>query len=293
MNASSFKTMPLRSALAGAVLIALVAGCSTMSAPNATLDRAHAGYRSLQADQQAAQAVPTEMAQADEALRAADAAWTQREQAATIEHLAYLAQQRVAIARETAATRTLEKAAAATKMGADADKARTDLAAARQNTQDKTTELALTKAGAQQDRARATDLEAQLREINAKQTDRGDIVSLGDVLFESNRAEMSVSGRRDMSRLVAFMKQHPKRAALIEGFTDSQGGQAANVDLSQRRAMAVRDALVEQGVFADRLSTHGYGDAHPVASNATAAGRQMNRRVEIVLSRDDTMAKGR
>jgi outer membrane protein OmpA-like peptidoglycan-associated protein len=293
MNASSFKAMPLRSALAGAVLIALVGGCSTMSAPNATLDRAHAGYRALQADQQAAQAVPTEMAQADEALRAADAAWTQREQAATIEHLAYLAQQRVAIARETAATRALEKAAAATKMGADADKARADLAAARQNTQDKTIELALTKVGAQQDRARATDLEAQLREINAKQTDRGDIVSLGDVLFESNRAEMSVSGRRDMSRLVAFMKQHPKRAALIEGFTDSQGGQAANVDLSQRRAMAVRDALVEQGVFADRLSTHGYGDAHPVASNATAAGRQMNRRVEIVLSRDDTMAKGR
>jgi outer membrane protein OmpA-like peptidoglycan-associated protein len=293
MNASSFKTMPLRSALAGAALIALVGGCSTTAEPNATLDRAHAGYRSLQADPQSAQTVPTEMAQADEALRTADAAWTKREEKAAVEHLAYLAQQRVAIARETAATRTSEKVAATAKAGADANKARADLAAARQNTQDKTVELAVTKAVAQQDRARATDLEVQLKELNAKQTDRGDIVSLGDVLFESNRAEMTGSGRRDMGRLVAFMKEHPKRTALIEGFTDSQGGAAANVDLSQRRAMAVRDALVVQGVFADRLSTHGYGDAHPVASNATAAGRQMNRRVEIVLSRDDTMARGR
>lgn len=293
MNTSSIKTSPVRSALTVAAIAALVAGCSTTAEPNGTLDRAHAGYRSLQADPQAAQTAPTEMAQAGEALRTADAAWTQREQRGTVEHLAYLAQQRVAIARETAAARMWEKSGATAKADAQAHRARGELALARQTTQDKSSELAVAQAGAEQDKARATDLEMQLKELNARQTDRGDIVSLGDVLFDSNRAEMRGSGQRDMTRLVAFLKQHPKRAALIEGFTDNQGSNDANVDLSQRRAMAVRDALVEQGVFAARLSTRGYGDAYPVASNTTAAGRQMNRRVEIVLSRDDGTVKAR
>lgn len=300
MNTNSMNTRPMRSLLAGAAAIALVAGCSTVAEPNPTLDRAHTNYTALQADPQSALMAPTEMAQAGEALRTADAAWTKREKQSTVDHLAYLAQQRVAIARETSSAKTWEKVSAAAKTGADAakardesDRARTAVAVARQTTQDKTVELAVVKAGAVQDKARATDLEMQLRDLNAKQTDRGDIISLGDVLFESNRAEMRGSGQRDMSKLVAFFKQYPKRTALIEGFTDSQGGQDANVDLSQRRAMAVRDALIDQGVFADRLTTRGYGDAYPVASNTTSAGRQMNRRVEIVLSRDDGTVKAR
>lgn len=298
-NPLSTTTWPQRSLLAAAVIAALT-GCSTMAEPNPTLDRAHVNYRALQADPQSALMAPTEMSQADEALRTADAAWTQHDKPGTVDHLAYLAQQRVAIARETSATKTWEQVTATAKTGADAakaradsDRARTDVAAARQTTQDKTIELAVVKAGALQDKARATELEVQLRDLNAKQTDRGDIISLGDVLFDSNRAEMRGSGQRDMSKLVAFFKQYPKRTALIEGYTDSQGDQDANVDLSQRRAMAVRNALVEQGVATDRLNTRGYGDAYPVASNTTSAGRQMNRRVEIVLSGEDGIVKAR
>ncbi len=300
MNTNSMNTRPMRSLLAGAAVVALVAGCGTVAEPNATLDRAHASYTALQADPQSAQMAPTEMSQAGEALRTADAAWTQREKQATVDHLAYLAQQRVAIARETSSAKTWEKVSATARTGEEAakardesERARTAVAVARQTTQDKTAELAVVKAGAMQDKARASDLEMQLKDLNAKQSDRGDIISLGDVLFDSNRAEMRGTGQRDMSKLVAFFKQYPKRTALIEGFTDSQGDQDANVDLSQRRAMAVRDALVDQGVVADRLTTRGYGDAYPVASNTTSAGRQMNRRVEIVLSRDDGMVKAR
>jgi outer membrane protein OmpA-like peptidoglycan-associated protein len=300
MNTPSMNTWPMRSLLASAAVLALVAGCSTVAEPNPTLDRAHVSYSALQADPQSTLMAPTEMAQAGEALRTADAAWTKREKQGTVDHLAYLAQQRVAIARETSSAKTWDKASATAKTGADAakardetDRARAAVAVARQTTQDKTVELAVVKAGAAQDKARATDLEIQLKDLNAKQTDRGDIISLGDVLFDSNRAEMRGAGLRDMTKLVAFFKQYPKRTALIEGFTDSQGDQDANVDLSQRRAMAVRDALVDQGVVADRLSTRGYGDAYPVASNMTQAGRQMNRRVEIVLSREDGLVKAR
>ena len=284
---TSMKTRSVPALLAVAAALALMTACATTAEPNRTLDRAHADYRALQADQQAMLLSPTEMAQASEALRTADAAWTQSARSANVEHLAYLAQQRVAIARETTAARTWEKATTTAKAGSVADKARSDVKAAREKTQEKSDQLAVAQAGAQQDRARSTDLEMQLKDLNAKQTDRGDIVSLGDLLFDTNRSEMLGAGQRDLSRLVAFFKMHPKRTALIEGFTDSQGDREANVGLSQRRALAVRDALVEQGVMADRLSTRGYGDAFPVASNATSSGRQMNRRVEIVLSRDD------
>jgi outer membrane protein OmpA-like peptidoglycan-associated protein len=284
---STTKTRPMLRLLAAAGALTLAAGCSTVTEPNTTLNRAHADYTALQADPQSLQMAPTEMSQAGEALRTADAAWTQHEKRQDVEHLAYLAQQRVAIARESTATKVWEKASLTAKSGADADKARSDVAAARQSTQDKTVELAVVRAGAVQDKARATELETQLQALNAKQTDRGDIILLSDVLFDSNSAAMRGGGERDMTRLVAFFKQYPQRTALIEGFTDSQGDQSANVDLSQRRADAVRDALVGQGVYTDRLTTRGYGDAFPVASNTTSAGRQMNRRVEIVLSRGD------
>lgn len=292
MNSTQNSRLPLK-LLAAAGVMTLVASCSTVTEPNTTLNRAHADYTSLQADPQSLQMAPTEMSQAGEALRTADAAWTQHEKRQTVEHLAYLAQQRVAIARESTATKVWEKAGVTAKTGADADKARADVAAARQTTQDKTVELAVVKAGAVQDKARASALEMQLQEMNAKQTDRGDVVLLSDVLFDTNSAEMRGSGQRDMTKLVAFFKQYPQRTAMIEGFTDSQGDQHANVDLSQRRAAAVRDALVGQGVYTDRLSTRGYGDAFPVGSNTTSEGRQMNRRVEIVLSRDDGRVKER
>jgi len=120
------------------------------------------------------------------------------------------------------------------------------------------TEQASVIGGSQQGMAGADDLETQLKALSAKQTDRGVVVTLEDVLFDSNRAELRSSGPRDMAKLVDFFERYPKRTALID-----------------------------QGVFAGRLDTRGYGDAYPVSTNSTEAGRQMNRRVEIVLSGDD------
>jgi outer membrane protein OmpA-like peptidoglycan-associated protein len=258
-----------------AVLAAILVGCSTMAEPNRALDRARAGYRALQNDPQVIQLAPTELTQAGEAVRTADTAWTQRQSLRTVDHLAYLAQQRVAVARETTSTRMWEKAAAAAKAGADSHKARVDAQKA------------------QHDKSRATDLEMQLKDLNAKPTERGDVITLGDVLFDSNQAELRTGGLRDMDKLVVFFKRYPERTALIEGFTDSQGSQSDNLDLSQRRAGAVRDALIDQGVFADRLTSRGHGEAHPTSTNTTQAGRQANRRVEIVLSGENGIVRAR
>jgi len=148
MNALSAKGV-----IASAALAATVVGCGTMADPNPSLDAAHASYRALQADPQANLLAAAELTQAGEALRAADTAWTQHDGARTVDHLTYLARQRVAIARETTAAMTWEQAAAATRTATDADKARadrdrarTDIAAARQNTEEKSVELAVVTA---------------------------------------------------------------------------------------------------------------------------------------------------
>ena len=134
--------------------------------------------------------------------------------------------------------------------------------------------------------ARNAQLEAELKDMNAKQTDRGLVVTIGDVLFDTDRAQLKAGGERSVEKLAQFLKQYPQRSARVEGFTDSTGSEDHNQLLSGRRADAVRMAMVGLGVGADRISTHGYGEAFPVAGNDSAGGRQMNRRVEVILSDD-------
>ncbi|HXN15262.1 MAG TPA: OmpA family protein [Usitatibacter sp.] len=129
-------------------------------------------------------------------------------------------------------------------------------------------------------------LEAQLREMEAKKTDRGTVITLGDVLFDTNGAQLKSGGVRSVQKLADFFKQYPQRKVMIEGFTDSTGTNSRNLELSDRRAGSVRTALLGMGVGTERITTRGYGESYPVAGNETAAGRQLNRRVEIIVSDD-------
>ena len=124
----------------------------------------------------------------------------------------------------------------------------------------------------------------QLKDLNAKQTDRGMVVTLGDVLFDTGKSQILASGSSNIAKLADFFKRNPERTALIEGYTDDVGAAGANFELSQQRANAVMTALIGLGVTADRLTTLAHGEDMPTADNATAAGRQMNRRVEIVIA---------
>jgi outer membrane protein OmpA-like peptidoglycan-associated protein len=147
------------------------------------------------------------------------------------------------------------------------------------------------QAGDAERRSRA--LEAQLRDLDAKKTDRGLVVTIGDVLFDTNQAQLKPGGMRHMARLSGFLKEYPQRKALIEGYTDSTGSEARNQELSGRRAEAVRSALLGMGVGSGQLSAQGYGESHPVAGNESAGGRQMNRRVEVVLSDENGVLTAR
>ncbi len=131
----------------------------------------------------------------------------------------------------------------------------------------------------------AADLQAELDQMKAKQTNRGIVLTLGDVLFDTGRAELNPGAAAKMDQLAQFLTQHPDRRAEIDGFTDSLGSDAYNEDLSQRRANAVKAALVTRSV--DPTNTQGYGKAYPVASNTDSGGRQLNRRVEVVIGGTD------
>jgi outer membrane protein OmpA-like peptidoglycan-associated protein len=308
-----------------ALSLAVLAACSTTPPANDQVSRARSGLELARSDPQTRDLPGAEMRQATEALAAAEAALAAREDMATVDHLGYLAQQRVGLlveagnrrAAETAVAqantereqmrlraRTLEadaaqRSAAASQQQAqasqqqaqasqrDAQAAQSSAAAAQRDavSSQRDAQTAQQLAGESERRARA--LEQQLRELNAKKTDRGMVVTIGDVLFDTGRAELKGGSLRSMDKLVTFLKTYPQRKAVIEGFTDSVGSDELNQALSMRRAEAVRNALVGMGVGSDRLSAAGLGEAFPVAGNEQAAGRQLNRRVEIVLSDDN------
>ncbi|HYE34761.1 OmpA family protein [Methylocaldum sp.] len=225
--------------------LAVIAACSGCATQNESLERARMSYSQAQQDTEIAQNAPVALAEAGQALRRAEDADDEDETT----HLAYIAQRKVEIARAMAETRKAE-------------------AEAQQLLDDREKLL----------------LQQELATLKATQTERGLMVTLGDVLFEYGKADLRPGTQQRLYQLVNSLKEHPNRNVLIEGHTDSHGSEAYNEELSQRRAQAVQDFLLRNGISPDRIVTRGYGEAYPVASNDTNAGRLQNRRVEIYLS---------
>jgi outer membrane protein OmpA-like peptidoglycan-associated protein len=297
------------SLIAAAALLALAA-CSSIPADNVQLNDARRDYQAALSSPHAQDYASAELRQASDALARADEARNRNDSVEAVNHLAYLAKQRAGVAREVIRQKTAEMAvttasaerdrmrlaartneADAAKLSADAAKAQADASKAQADASMRDANAANMQAdAARRDagdaQARAAALEAQMRDMNAKQTERGMVITVGDVLFDTNRAELKSGGMRSLEKLVDFLKTYPKRNALVEGFTDSVGSDASNQTLSARRAEAVQMALVNMGIGRERISARGYGEAYPVASNDNQAGRQLNRRVEIVLSDD-------
>lgn len=133
---------------------------------------------------------------------------------------------------------------------------------------------------------RAAALERELADLKGKKTDRGVVVTLGDVLFDTGKATLKPGAYATVDRLATVLKEDTQRKVLIEGNTDNVGSDEYNQALSERRAASVQAALFERGVDASQISTVGKGESTPVASNDNAAGRQQNRRVELVFQDD-------
>jgi outer membrane protein OmpA-like peptidoglycan-associated protein len=269
----------LRAALTLAA-VASLAACASAPTSNAKLDEARAVYTQAAKDPLVARSAQLELQRAQQALGRADAALRAGDDVAAVEHQAYLARQQANIALQAGEIARADQAVVQSQAQRDRIllEARTrDAEAARKLAEER---LAMT----QTSRQKADKLQAELRQLKAKQTDRGMVLTLGDVLFDSGRAELKPGAMRTIDRLAVFMRENPERRLNIEGYTDSVGSDDFNLSLSQRRADAVRAALVYRGVDGARIDSRGFGEAGPVASNNTAAGRQRNRRIEIVIS---------
>lgn len=243
--------------LTGVLLaVGLLAGCG--ATPTPALDEARLRVQQAQDDPQVIQYAPRKLDEAVAALDRAEAARAGGEGNAEVEHLSYLTDQRVDIAL----ARVDEKLAQEQIGQAGAQRTQVELEA---------------------ERARAAELERQLAALQAEETERGYVMTLGDILFDVDRAELKPGGMQEVNRLAEFMREFENRNVVIEGHTDSTGEPSYNLQLSERRARTVQDLLIRQGIAPSRIAAGGYGERYPVASNDSSAGRQQNRRVEVVI----------
>lgn len=127
------------------------------------------------------------------------------------------------------------------------------------------------------------ELQRQIAELNAKRTERGLVVTLGDALFDNDKAQLKSGAATNLAKLASFLKQYQDRSVIIEGHTDSVGSEDYNLSLSQRRADSVKTWLINQDINSSRLVTSGKGESSPVAGNDSSSGRQLNRRVEVII----------
>jgi outer membrane protein OmpA-like peptidoglycan-associated protein len=263
-------------------LAAIMAACASAPQRNDQLEQARAEVQTLSADPLAQQAAQGDMDAARASLNQADTAFQQKEAPEKVNQLAYLATRHA----QAGEARIAEARARQEVARAQQDRDKILLSARERETQNAQTQTAVAQsqtAAAQSDLARAKQ---ELADLQAKQTDRGLVLTLGDVLFDTGRATLKPGADRTIDRLAQALKDNPNTKVQIEGHTDSVGGDDYNMALSERRAEAVSDALRMRGVPSDRYEAKGLGKDFPVASNSTAEGRQQNRRVEIIFSDD-------
>jgi outer membrane protein OmpA-like peptidoglycan-associated protein len=264
--------------LTGISLAIALGACVSAPQPNAALQSAHDAVATAEADPNVSKyaALDLEAAKRDLAI-ADDAAMHHKEDA--IAQPAYLATQNAKLAQMHAAAKADDARVAA----GQAERDQIQLAARNREVQNAN----MAKNAAQDETAR---LQAEVDQLKATPTTRGLVLTLGDVLFDTGRAELNPGAGRKLDQLAQFLGEHKDRRVQIDGFTDSVGTDAYNEQLSQRRADAVKSALITRGIDPSRISTEGYGKAFPVANNTDSGGRQLNRRVEVVIGGDNGSA---
>ena len=276
--------------LLSAMTLALALGaCAGGPRPNPALESAHDAVRAAESDPNVSKYAALDLEAARKNLAVADdAALHHREP--DIAQPAYMAGQNARLARIHGAAKADDARVAAGQTERDQImlSARTrevqNAKAATSAALDQRDQAAQDAAAAQQQAAR---LQAEVDQLKATPTPRGLVLTLGDVLFDTGRAELNPGAGRKLDQLAQFLNEHKDRRVQIDGFTDSVGTDAYNEDLSRRRADAVKSALLSRGIDSARIGTVGYGKAYPVANNNDSGGRQLNRRVEVVIGGND------
>jgi len=231
---------------------------------NSHLQQAHDQFSALQSKPQSNTLAALETKEAFNALNKADAASNKDRRDPAIDQLAYLASQKIELAEQTI-------------LGREAEAGLKNISAER-------TQVQLD--------VRTQQLKA-LQALKAKKTERGQVITFGDVLFDTGKADLNYGSQRNLQQLADFLIDNPERKVRIEGFTDTVGNDDLNQHLSERRAASVASAMVKRGIDRNRIITAGYGKQYPIADNSSSHGRQLNRRVEVIVSNTDAVVGSR
>ena len=299
MNPSIRNRAPSGTALSAAVAASLVlAACATTPVSPQGSAEVRTKLTQLQSDPKLATRAPVALKEAEAAVQVAEQPLANNAADAALgAHRVYMADRKVDIAIADASTSYAEDQRA--KLAEQRDAARLDartreadkanLKADQANHQadmarDDADAARASAAGAAQDAAlQAGELQRQIDALHAEATDRGLVVTLGDVLFATGSANLKDGGTANLNKLVAFLNKYPTRTVAIEGHTDNVGSDESNQGLSQRRADSVKTYLTQQGISSQRLVASGKGEAQPLADNNSESGRQQNRRVEVII----------
>jgi outer membrane protein OmpA-like peptidoglycan-associated protein len=252
--------------------------CASMPQPNAALETARTEVHTAEADPNVNRYAPLDLEAAKKDLEVAENAY-QHHKDAEVGQPAYLATQNARLAQAHAAAKADDARVAAGQSERD----QIMLAARTREAQNAQLAASSAKQEANKANEETARVQAELDQLKATPTPRGMVMTLGDVLFDTGRSELKSGASRKLDQLAQFLSEHPDRRVQIDGFTDSVGTEAYNEELSQRRADAVKSGLMSRGIDASRIGTEGYGKAFPVASNNDSGGRQLNRRVEVVI----------
>ena len=315
----TFRSKDVAGWCAALLVACFVAACATTGGgPRpAVLDEARNALDAARATPNVPRHAAAELDAASKAYQQADSLFRRQGDTPEVRSLAYLARERAAIARatgdriaadqaaavantEAARSRAAQESAQLEINAATAAEAQREAKAAQERADAAATAARESEAGAalaRQQAAEATTarrmasqpayrnekFEVVMRDLVATPSDRGVVITMNEVLFDTDGATLRPGGMRLLGRLGALFRDHPDRVLAIEGFTDTAGDDALNKALSEERAETVRQALVDAGVESGRIVSRGYGEAFPVASNDSPEGRVRNRRVEIVI----------
>jgi outer membrane protein OmpA-like peptidoglycan-associated protein len=278
----------------GSASLLLATGCATRAKNVYELAQASSAVARLANDPGASQSASRELQKARDALERAEQAWQAKSPREEVVHLAYLAKRQAEIgiarlaearAREEIADGEAERNAVLLEARErEARLASSQAAASEQEAEAARQAALLAERRAQASRQQLEQSRRELEAMEARQTARGMVLTLGDVLFDTDEASLKPGAAPTLDRLAKFLRDNEDARVLIEGYADSRGTDEYNQDLSRRRAAAVATALEARGISNARVNVTGRGETLPVASNETPMGRQLNRRVEIVFS---------
>lgn len=250
----------------GAVLVVLAAGCAASQEKMNLAEQVRNDFENIAGQPYVQQYAPEEYQAAQQELQTLDQLLEDDAGDAILKHQAYITRQKINIAEETAKLNRAEEYIS------QADAERQDVLISRHEQE------------AEEAKRRAEQLEKELGDVKSQQTERGLVLTLSNIIFDVDKAELNPGANLTLNKIADFLKEYENRNIMIEGFTDSSGPSSYNAELSRQRAESVRQALISRGIDESRIETRGYGEEFPIASNDTTAGRQLNRRVEIVVS---------